>query len=98
MPTALRGRSPICFETTKSRPNTRRPPPHYNRLAPWNSIADLIKALLDRSKARLNLVFEFQIGKNVRPVVFDDFADEFADVSRIDALRHTFADLIVDRF
>jgi len=54
---------------------------------PRRAIANAVKPLFDRREASLDHRFEFQVGENVGPVVFDAFADEFADVKRINALR-----------
>lgn len=56
--------------------------------------ADVVKALLDCGEARFDDRLEFEVGEDIRPVVFDAFADEFTDIEGIDALGDAFADQI----
>src|SRR5665213_4468389 len=57
------------------------------RLAP----PDPIEALADPGEAGLDQGFEFQVGEDVRPVALDAFADEFADIGRVDAVGDALA-------
>src|SRR3954447_7788560 len=46
-----------------------------------------VEALPDCRETRFDHRFEFIIGENIWPVVFDSFADKFADIERIDTRR-----------
>jgi hypothetical protein len=53
------------------------------------SASNSIKARLYRSEARINERLEFVVREDIRPIVLYPFSNEFADVSWVNALRHT---------
>src|SRR5450631_3973768 len=60
------------------------------RVAP----ADVVKALLDCGEARFDHRPKFEVGEDIRPVLFDAFADEFTGIDGIYALRDACPDQI----
>src|SRR5882757_11366093 len=62
------------------------------RSTPRDTSANLVEALLDCGKARFDERFELVVGEDVGPVVLDAFADQLADIERIDALGDAVAD------
>jgi hypothetical protein len=59
-----------------------------------------IETLFYRGEPRLDERLELGISENIWPIIFDPFANEFADIARVDALRDAFAsqlDLLLDR-
>jgi len=58
------------------------------RLAQRLTTANSIKARLDRGKTCINHGLKFGVRENIRPIVLNAFADEFADVERIDSFRN----------
>src|SRR5208282_3348774 len=51
------------------------------------SSANPVEPLFDRGEPRVDHGFELGVGENVRPVVFDPFTHELADIGWIDAVR-----------
>src|SRR4029079_12069846 len=60
------------------------------RVAP----ADVVKALLDCGEARFNNRLKFEVGKDIWPVLFDAFANEFTGIDGIYTLRDALPDHI----
>jgi hypothetical protein len=58
------------------------------RVAP----ADVVKALLDGGETRFNHRLKFEVGEDIGQVLLDAFADEFADIVGVYALRDAFPD------
>ena len=56
---------------------------------PRLSPADAVEALLYGGEAVVDFGLELSVSENVRPVVFDTFSNQFADIEWIDAARHT---------
>src|SRR5271165_6056751 len=50
--------------------------------------ANLVEALPDRGEAGFDHRLEFKVGKNIAPVLLDAFADELADICRVDAVGY----------
>ena len=55
-----------------------------SRLSP----ADTVEALLYGGEAVVDKGLELGVSENVRPVIFDAFSNQFADIERIDALGY----------
>src|SRR4029453_17508186 len=53
---------------------------------PRLSSPDTVEALLDGCEAIVDCRLELRISENIRPVVFDAFANEFTDIEGIDAV------------
>ena len=51
--------------------------------------SDSIKSRFYPCESRIDERLKFVVGENIRPIVLDAFSHEFADVSWINALRHT---------
>ena len=67
---------------------------------PRLSPADAVEALLYGGEPIVDIGLELSVSENVRPVIFDTFSNQFADIERIDALGYPllkFFDELSDR-
>ena len=58
------------------------------RSMPRLSPADTVEALLYGGEAGVDEGFELSVSENIRPVIFDAFSNQFADIEWIDALGY----------
>ena len=63
------------------------------RSMPRLSPADAVEALLYGGEAVVDEGLELGVSENIRPVIFDAFSNQFADIEWIDALGYAFLQL-----